>query len=104
MIVTITLLRIWRDERRVLDGQPVGQLHQHLGRSGLAAVQAAHQVVDRLGLAMIVARLRVGERRADRRAGRDSRDTFEVRDGLLGGDDDDFELAAFVGRADRRGP
>ena len=46
----MTLSRICLIERRVLDRQPVGQLHQHLGRAGLAAVQAAHQVIDRLGL------------------------------------------------------
>ena len=36
-------------ERPLLDREPVGQLHQHFGRSRLAAVQAGHQDVDRLG-------------------------------------------------------
>src|SRR5262249_29960518 len=37
------------DERRRLGDEPVRQLHQHLGRAGLTAVQAAHEVVVRLG-------------------------------------------------------
>ena len=37
------------DERRRLGREPVGQLHQHFGRPGLAAVEPAHQVVLRPG-------------------------------------------------------
>ena len=36
------------DERRLGDGQPVGQLHQHLRRSRLGGVQAAVEHVERL--------------------------------------------------------
>ena len=50
LMATITLSRILLDQRAVLGHQAVGQLHQHLGRAGLAAVQAAKRHVDRLGL------------------------------------------------------
>src|SRR6185437_14484574 len=37
-----------RDERRGFGREAVAELHQHLRRAGLAAVQAAHEVVLRL--------------------------------------------------------
>ena len=53
VIATMTLSRIWRMSGESLGDQPVGEFHQHLGRAGLGAVQAGHQVVDRLGLVAI---------------------------------------------------
>ncbi len=39
------------DVRRVFDGEPVGQLHEHLGRAGLRRVDRAGEPVERPGLA-----------------------------------------------------
>ncbi len=64
------------DQRRVFGRQAIGQLHQHFRRAGFGAVQAAHQVIDRLGFRDDLARLRVAESCADRRAAPDSRDRF----------------------------
>ena len=57
--MTITLSRICLDQRRVFGGQAIGQLHQHFGRAGFGAVQAAHQVIDGLGFGDDLARLRL---------------------------------------------
>ena len=88
------------DERGCLGREPVGQLHQHFRRPGLAAVQPAHQVI-----------LRPGRRDqltdVGRRAAARIRDACEVvavlrqvLDVFVRGDPDDDELAVFVGLAD----
>ena len=89
------------DERRRLGREPVGQLHQHLRRPGLAAVQSAHQVILRLGRRDQLPDL--GRRAAARI--RDAREVVavlrQVPDVLVRRDPDDDELAIFVGPADR---
>ena len=89
------------DERRRLGREPVGQLHQHFGRPGLAAVEPAHQVVLRPGRGDQLTDLR-------RRAAARIRDASEVvavlrqvLDVLVRRDPDDHELTVFVGFADR---
>ena len=37
------------DNRRVLDGEPIGQFHQHQWRRRLGGVKAAHHVIDGFG-------------------------------------------------------
>ena len=44
---------------RVFGDQAVGQLHQHFGRAGFAAVEAGHEMVDGLGFGDDFARLRL---------------------------------------------
>ena len=88
------------EERRLVGGQPVGQLHEHLRRAGLGAVEAGHDVVDRLGLGDHLLRLllgqlpRVGELREARAV------ALEVGDRLGGGDGDHHQRPALVRGAD----
>ncbi len=49
------------DERRLLDRQPVGQLHQHLGAPELRRMDAAHREVDGLAGRDELLRLRLGQ-------------------------------------------
>ena len=39
------------DQRSIFGGQAIGQFHQHFGRAGFGAVEAAHEVIDGLGFA-----------------------------------------------------
>ena len=88
------------DERRGLRRQAVDQLHQHLGGTGLAAVQPAHEVIVRPGRRDELGDLRVGQ---PARVG-DLREVvavlLQVLDVVVGGDPDDDQLAVLVGLAD----
>ena len=89
------------DERRLLDGEAVRQLHQHLGAAGLARVHAARHPVDRLGgldqlLRLRLRRLaRIGQRREHALV------LVELLDRRLVGDGEQHHVAAFFGLADR---
>ena len=89
------------DERRRLGREAVGQLHQHFGRAGLAAVQAAHEVIVRLRrrdelLDLVLAQAaRIGDLREVVAV------LLQVLDVVVRRDPDDDELASFVGLADR---
>ena len=88
------------DHRRRLRHQAIRELHQHLGRARLAAVQAAHEMIVRLGLRHDRAHLRfahaarIGDLREVRAILRD------IANVLVGRDPDDHELASFVGLSD----
>ena len=51
VISTITFLRIASMNGDSLDRQAVGQLHQHLGRTGLGRMDRTRRPVERLALA-----------------------------------------------------
>ena len=86
-------------ERRLFDREAVGQFHQHLGRSGLGAVQAAGEHVDRLGLGDDAFGLGIAESARVGEAGQVSFISVEIGDGVLVGDGDDDAFAAFIGSA-----
>ena len=88
------------DHRLLRDGQPVRQLHDHLGAAGLGRVQAGVEVVDRPRrrddlLGGLGRRFpRVGEVRGRGLQAVEALDPFLVRDG------DEQDLAALLGLAD----
>ena len=88
------------DVCRVFDGEPVGQLHEHLGRAGLRRVDRAGEPVERLGLAHQVGRLGVrrlagvGELRGDLFVAVDPPEVLLARDGR------EDHLAALLALAD----
>ena len=90
-----------RYDRRGLCRQPVDQLHQHLRRAGLAAVEAAHQVIVWFGRPDqrrdfgFTSPARIGNLG---KIGPISRHRLHVR---FGGDPDHHQLAALVGAPDR---
>ncbi len=88
-------------QRRLFGGEPVGQLHQHLGRAGLSAVQASHQVVDRLGGRDDLVRLHVADPARVGELREISPVSLEVLHRLGGRNRNDDVVAAFIGLADR---
>ena len=88
------------DEGRLVDGDAVGELHEHLDRAGLAGVHAARGPVDRLGLLEERLGLGLGELAGIGQLGVDLLVVVEVPDRLLVGDGDDDPVAAFLGLAD----
>ena len=89
-------------ERPLLDREPVSQLHQHLGRARLAAVQAGHQHVDRPGPGQDRLRLALGQPTWIRQPGEVAAVGLEVGDRRLVGNRHHHHLAALVGAADGR--
>ena len=88
------------DQRRVLDRDAKRQLHQHLRRPDLAAVEAARQVIDRLGPGDDVLRLCVADRPRVGELRQVAAIRLQVLDRLIRADEDDDEVAPFVARAD----
>jgi len=88
------------DERRLLDGQAVGQLHQHLGAAGLRGVEVASRPVDGLAGRDELPRLRLGERPGIGEVVEDLPVALEAGDGRLVGDEDHDHVAAFLALAD----
>jgi hypothetical protein len=88
------------DHRRVLDGQPVGELHQHLRASRLRRVHGPRRVVERLPLIDQLLRLgiadlaRIGEARGDVAV------AVERGQVLLAGDGDEHHLPPLLGLPD----
>ena len=90
------------DERRGLGREPVGQLHQHFGRPGLAAVEPAHQVVLRPGRGDQLPDLPQRELPRGSAMRREVVAVLrQVLDVLVRRDPDHDELTVFVGFADR---
>ena len=90
------------DDRRILGGEPIGQFHQHLRRSHLAAVETADQVIDRFRAGNDL-RGSIGRDRS--RIGELSQgDPVRVKipDRFVRAHEHDDELASFVASADRR--
>ncbi len=88
------------DERRLLDDQPIGQLHLHLGAARLARVQVAARPVDRLAGGDERLRLRVGQLPRVGEVGEDLLVLVEGLDRRLVGDGHDDDVAAFLALAD----
>ena len=86
-------------ERGVLHGEPVRQFHQHFGRAGFGAVQAAGEHVDRLGLGDDAPGLIRAEAARVGQSGQVALVGVEVADGVFVGDGHYQALAPFV-----RGP
>ncbi|SPE36200.1 hypothetical protein SBA6_520026 [Candidatus Sulfopaludibacter sp. SbA6] len=86
-------------ERGVLDGEPVGQFHEHFGRAGFGAVQAAGEHVDGLGLGDDAAGVREVEAARIGEFGEVAFIGVEVADVVFVGDGHYEALAAFVGGA-----
>ena len=89
------------EERSFLDGEPIGELHQHLRRAGLAAVQAGHEEIDRLGFRDDDLCFRFGESAGVGEPGEVAAIPFEVRERRFVRDRHDDHLAILVGPADR---
>ena len=85
---------------RLVDGDAVGELHEHLDRAGLAGVHAARGPVHRLGLLEQALGLGLGEAARVGQLGVDGLVLVEVLDRLLVGDGDDDPVAALLGLAD----
>ena len=96
----MTLSRIFLTSGRVLDGQPVGELHEHLGRAGLGAVQASHEVIDRLRGVEDAGRLGLGEPARIGEAGQGAAVRLQRTDVRLARDEHHQALATFVGAPD----
>ncbi len=88
------------DNGGIFGDQTISEFHQHFGGTCFAAVQAAHQVVDRLGPVDDFVGLgaaepaRIGQTRQVGPVG------FEISDGVLGADEDHDRVAPFVGLSD----
>ena len=89
------------EEGAFLDREPVGQLHQHLGRTRLAAVQAGHQEIDGLGSRDDRLCLRLAQPAGIREVGEVAAVAVEVREGRLVRNRHHHHLAVLVGAADR---
>ena len=88
------------DERRLLHHQPVGQLDQHLGAAVLRRVDAAREVVDRLGRLQQRLRLRIGGLARIGERAQHVAVLLELLDGGLVRDGQRHDVAALLGRAD----
>ncbi len=82
------------DERRLLDRQPVGELHHHLGAAGLGRVDGPGRVVERLALRDQLLRLALREPARIGELGRDVAIVIQVANRLGVGDCDDDHLPA----------
>ncbi len=88
------------DHRLLRDGQPVRQLHPHLGAAGLVGVETAVEVVDRAGASDDpLGLLRVRAARVRERRGR-CLEALEIADARLVGDGHEDDLAPLLGLAD----
>ena len=92
------------DERRGFGGQAVHQFHQHLGWPGLAAVQAAHEVIVRLRRRDELGDLRLGQPARVGNLRQVVAVLLQALDVLVRRDPDDDQLAVLVGLADRFDP
>src|SRR5262249_61218109 len=88
------------DDRRIFDVQAIDQLHQHFGRPGFAAVQPAHQMIDRFRLGDDLPRLVFGDLARVGELGEVAAIGLDVFDRLFIGDDHDQTLAPFVRLSD----
>jgi hypothetical protein len=88
------------DERRFLDRQSVGELHQHLRPAALRRVDAARDPVDRLRGLQQALRLRLGRPARIREPVEHPLVLLELPDGLLVRDREHHHLAPFFGLAD----
>ena len=88
------------DDRRVFRDEPIGELHQHLGRPDLAAVQSARQVVERLRPGDHLGRLRRRDGPRVRQLSKVGPVLLEVSDRFVRSDEHDDQVAAFVALAD----
>ena len=88
------------DERGFVDGDAVGELHEHLDGARLAGVHAARGPVDRLGLVEQALGLGVGQLARIGQLGVDLLELVKVLDRLFVGDGDEDPVAALLGLAD----
>ena len=88
------------DERGVLHGQAVRELHQHLGAPGLRGVHRAGCPVHRLAGCDQLAGVRLVERSRVGQPAVDLLVALEIRDRRLVGDRDQDHLAAFLAPSD----
>ncbi len=87
------------DQRRFLHGEPVGQLHHHLGRPGLGRVEPGGDVVDRFRRGDDLRRLLIRQRPRIGQAVEVPAEALQLGDRCLVGDDHLHHLAPLFGLA-----